>query len=128
MVKLPTFDQATLARSFLLGLIAVTATCAFLDLPAERLTLVPCPVLAATGVPCPGCGMTRSCVALVSGNVGEAWQLHPFAFLLVAVAACVALVPRQSRSVWQSLPSSGRNCLAGVAIALCLGRWVLQLV
>jgi len=41
-----------------------------------------------TGVPCPGCGVTRSIAALLHGGLGEALTLHP----LAPVAAAEALV------------------------------------
>jgi hypothetical protein len=38
----------------------------------------PCAFHAATGLPCPGCGLTRSCMALLHGHPKEAFLLHPF--------------------------------------------------
>ena len=44
------------------------------------------------GAPCPGCGMTRSLLALLSGHFGESWRLHPLAGpLALFAAAAVAL-------------------------------------
>ncbi len=40
--------------------------------------LLQCPVPAATGCRCPGCGMTRSVVALARGDVEASFALHPF--------------------------------------------------
>ncbi|GLH74950.1 hypothetical protein GETHLI_34520 [Geothrix limicola] len=47
-----------------------------------------CAFHAVTGLPCPGCGLTRAFVALAHGQVHEAWTLHPFAFPLFAL--CLA--------------------------------------
>lgn len=33
-----------------------------------------------TGMPCPGCGMTRSFLLILQGQFGKAWELHPFAY------------------------------------------------
>lgn len=41
-----------------------------------------CPVALLTGIPCPGCGMTRALNALVRGDWAEAWLYHPISFLV----------------------------------------------
>src|SRR5690606_14827389 len=46
-----------------------------------------CPSAGWLGVPCPGCGLTRASLLLVSGDVAAALRLHP----LVLVAAPAAL-------------------------------------
>ncbi|MDG2990304.1 DUF2752 domain-containing protein [Candidatus Synechococcus calcipolaris G9] len=37
-----------------------------------------CPMLNLTGIPCPGCGMTRSFMAMVRGEVDQAISFHLF--------------------------------------------------
>ena len=59
-----------------------------------ELSLLPCPVREITSVRCPGCGMTRSCLALARGDLSESWKLQPFAWALVPFAACYAIAPR----------------------------------
>lgn len=36
-----------------------------------------CLVRELTGVPCPGCGITRAYIALAKGDVKLAWHYHP---------------------------------------------------
>lgn len=57
---------------------------------------VPCPFHAVTGLLCPGCGVTRMCLALLRLDVSVAWQanavllvLLPFLGLLLAYRGVV---------------------------------------
>lgn len=49
------------------------------SLTAAGLSLWRCPAQSLLGISCPGCGMTRAVVALLSGHWGRAMQLHPLA-------------------------------------------------
>jgi hypothetical protein len=49
-----------------------------------------CPFRRLTGLPCPGCGLTRSWVYLAHGWWRESLAAHPFG--IVAVVAAAALV------------------------------------
>ncbi len=39
---------------------------------------IPCPFRLATGFKCPGCGISHAIIALVHGNISEAWTQNPF--------------------------------------------------
>ena len=43
-----------------------------------------CPMLNATGVPCPGCGASRACAALLRGNWDDVARYHLLAPLFLA--------------------------------------------
>jgi hypothetical protein len=38
---------------------------------------LPCILKKLTGMDCPGCGIQRSSIALLKGNVGESFMLYP---------------------------------------------------
>lgn len=48
-----------------------------------------CLVRNWTGVPCPGCGVTRAIEAMLRGSYAEAFTLHPLAPFAVAEAVVV---------------------------------------
>jgi hypothetical protein len=60
-------------------------------LPLHLLTDGPsfCPFKIATGLPCPGCGMTRSVVALLHGDLGASLFFHPLGIVVVAASLAV---------------------------------------
>ena len=59
-----------------------------------------CALKRTTGVPCPGCGLTRSWVAAVHGDVAGSVAHHPLGWLLLAYA----LVQAARHGAWLVLP------------------------
>lgn len=61
---------------------------------------IPCAFHASTGLPCPGCGLTRSVMALLHGQVRESVNFHPFGWMLLAgmiFALGVGILPETVR-------------------------------
>jgi hypothetical protein len=77
-------------RAAAAGMVAVAAI--YPTLPGHP-SLV-CPLRAATGIPCPLCGMTRAVVAAVHGHVGASLAFNPGGVVVLALAL-VALVRPQ---------------------------------
>ena len=79
-----------------------------------------CVFAAATGVPCPFCGMTHGVAALGAGDLAGAVAAHPLAPLAVALAlaVAVALVLRRRLAV----APSALWALALLVGAVWLGR------
>ncbi len=123
----PTFSSRALAVLFLVGLAGLALFSMLSGMPAGDVHLLPCPVHSATGVSCPGCGMTRACLALARGELGNAWSLHPFAFFLVPLAAVLVLWPRGSRRAWSRVPSPLRSAAVGLTLCAVLGLWIARL-
>ena len=40
-----------------------------------------CPVVIITGFPCPGCGITRALLLLITGHPVSAWNMNPCIYL-----------------------------------------------
>lgn len=62
---------------------------ALLGMVAPFPVFPPCPLLTATGVPCPLCGMTRSVRSLVRLDPAASLRYQPFGILAAAVAVVV---------------------------------------
>jgi len=58
--------------------------------------LVPCPIKKVFGVRCPGCGMTRATLAILTGDFRKAYSLNPLVFIVVPLV------------VWGILDAIGR--------------------
>jgi len=69
---------AYLVRDRRLGLAMVGGGFLFFGFALLGLNLMPCPFLQVTGLPCPGCGMTRSTFAALRGDFPEVWRTNPF--------------------------------------------------
>lgn len=92
------------------------------------LGLPPCPLRAATGIPCPTCGTTRATVALLHGEVGIAFSLNPLATLagmVFVLGGILAVAWVWVKAPLPQLPSSlslGRALASGLVLAL-LANW-----
>jgi hypothetical protein len=112
-----------------LGVFVVVA----LGIAAVRFEVPVCPAALLFGIPCPGCGLTRATLALMSGDVRRAVDFHPLVFVLAPLffgalgAAAVSFVRGPA-------PHSGRAWLTGRAVtaagwsllALVLGVWIAR--
>ncbi|GAB4468852.1 MAG: hypothetical protein OHK0029_41350 [Armatimonadaceae bacterium] len=95
---------------------------------AARIAGVPslCLFHLLTGLPCPGCGMTRSVVSCAHGNWQTAWSFHPFGPVVFA-GLVVASVQKITRF---PVPPGLRRAIgtgAWCGVAILLGIWILRL-
>ena len=90
---------------------------------------LPCPLRSATGLPCPGCGLTRTADALAHAHLDDVLASDPVgALVLVAIGllAASALARRVGgRSV---LPATATGALPAVLATAVLGRWFALLL
>ena len=117
-----------LARLFLIGLAVVGIYMMVSDKSPDEVSLIPCIFQIVTDVPCPGCGMTRACLALTHGHFTEAWFYHPFSFIIVILAIGAACFPLQLKNVWCNYSKNTRNLIIIFATVLCLSVWIFKLV
>jgi len=78
-------------RKFTFALVGATGlhiALVSLNLPAWE-----CPIFRATGIPCPGCGLSRATVLLLKGDLAGSFRFHAFApIFLFAIAALILSV------------------------------------
>ncbi len=89
---------------------AILLASALLPLPRNGTILgLPsiCPFHNLSGLPCPGCGLTRAFVCLGHGQIGAAFHWHPLGPFLFAATLFCALnslagqeMPRPSKRIW----------------------------
>jgi len=91
-----------------------------------------CVFRSVTGIPCPGCGLTRSMIAGMHGRVGESWRFHRLGLLTLGFIlmqfgyrAGALISPRASRrwSFWEKALNRG---LLGLGLLFVL-NWVVTL-
>lgn len=87
---------ATILRDRRFGLVLVGALGVHIGLASWGLPGWQCPFLNLTGVPCPGCGLTRACMLLARGDVQGSIRFHAFApifLVLIAILIIGTLLP-----------------------------------
>ena len=77
-----------------------------------------CPFRALTGLPCPGCGLTRSWVYAAHGWWRESFASNPFGLVVVAAVVLLAVVVVARRVRRTPPPSIDQALRHPVAIAV----------
>ena len=81
-----------------------------------------CPMLAVTGIPCPGCGMSRAIVYLITGHPAKSLDMHPLAplslILLLYIGWNRYIISRKAKE----LP-----VLIGIGVVLLLVCYVFRM-
>ena len=82
-----------------------------------------CPMLLVTGIPCPGCGMTRAIVLLLSGHPAESLKMHPLAPLAVILFIYIGwnryMIGKKSKTV---------PILLGASVVLLLLCYLIRML
>jgi hypothetical protein len=69
-------------------------------IPPKGIGISVCWMRGQFGIPCPGCGLTRSLSCAMRGHFYESWQFHPFGLVILAmflIVALVSLLPQAQR-------------------------------
>src|SRR6478752_10538865 len=90
-----------------------------------------CASRALFDIECPGCGLTRSFVALAAGDIQESWQLHRLGWLLAL--AVVGQIPyrlyalRQLRETGSPVQPLWPKLFGNFLIAALIINWLLKI-
>ncbi|BDI32962.1 hypothetical protein CCAX7_50130 [Capsulimonas corticalis] len=114
---------------------AVLALSVLLPLPdtTGRILHIPsiCPFYQLTGLPCPGCGLTRAFVLLSHGDWRQSLAFHPMgwaayaAFILVAIDGAPAALQIRDRG-W--LPRRVRSGVLWACVCATLAAGLIRLI
>jgi hypothetical protein len=96
-------------------------------IPLNWLTSGPslCPFKVMTGLPCPGCGLTRSTVAFLHGDITTSFYFHPLGAPMVIALVVFALI--DAWVWWRGSQPGGRRRPASWLpewLILTPGPWV----
>ena len=126
---------------WLVGCLTVLALAASLRTRGSRQVMVPgiqmalpeiCVFRRNTGLDCPGCGLTRSFIAMTGGDWTRAWGLNPAAYLVYALV--VLQIPYRILQIGrllhgqQALHMPGLQWLMWLLAAALIGQWLVKLV
>ena len=112
------------------ALSTVLALSVLLPMPGRdgRIAHLPtvCPFYTLTGLPCPGCGLTRAFVCLGHGQVVQSLHWHPLGLVLYGACVCMWAVrgwewARAAPTAWPAAHTGGRWSVAGLVLLLGFG-------
>jgi hypothetical protein len=115
-----------LAAALVATRFAFAATTDYVFLFGFRLDL-PCLVKQAFGVPCPACGMTRSVVMTLHGDLGRALALNPGGPLLVAGLALLVVALAARALTGSPRPALSRYLVpyAAATLSVLVAHWLV---
>lgn len=113
--------DADVAATLGVGGIVVAAA-----LPADHIENGPvlCLFRRLTGLPCPGCGLTRSWVYLMHGDLTHAFLSNPFGPLLVLAVLALAVAVVRAR-IRHERPPSLESIARARPVQVVFGAWLL---
>jgi len=60
------------------------------------LTGIGCPIRFSTGISCPGCGMSRAVLLMLSGHFRAAFRMHPLVYAVLPAGIWLFFGPEQT--------------------------------
>ncbi len=98
----------------------ISVTCIGAVLVVLMYFTIGCPSRFFFGVACPGCGMTRALIALLSLDFEKAHEMHPLIFIMPVVAVLFFFSAK--------LPKKAANTLAIAFTALMVATFIYRVL
>jgi hypothetical protein len=116
-----------------LAIAALGATALLLLLFSSGVASWPCPFLHLTGIPCPGCGLTRATYFLMRGDVHTSLTYHAFAPVVLiglGLVGTAAVLPDRARQSWidKLVLFEQRTGAVPILLVALLLYWLARLV
>ena len=122
-----TLNSVLLAKMFLILLVLAGIYIRLSGQVLETIYFLPCIFKGVTDIPCPGCGMTRACLAILQGEFSTAWRYHPFSFLLIGLSILIVFQPEYTQETWVAISLIKQKIIVSTLILLCLSLWLVHL-
>ena len=122
-----TLNPVLLAKTFLMLLVLAGIYIRLSGQAFETVHFLPCVFKGVTSIPCPGCGMTRACLAIFQGEFSTAWRYHPFSFLLIGLIILIVFQPEYTQETWGAISLIKQKIIVSILILLCLSLWLVHL-
>ena len=98
---------------------AAALAVSFVWTPSAMPKMEMCLMRRLTGIPCPGCGLSRAFCAISHGELGAAWTFNPFGFVFYVLALALVAWPfvaRANPELERAFTASPRFSRAGVLV------------
>jgi len=83
----------------MMALAAVALGVSFWFTPETLPSTIVCGFRQMSGLPCPGCGLTRSVCSISHGHFGAAWEFNPFGYVFYVAMVLTLLWPLLIRRI-----------------------------
>jgi hypothetical protein len=89
-----------------------------------------CPLKRITGLPCPGCGMTRAVRLVLRGDFAAATHMHPLVWLVLPMLCLFALAELRGyvleRAWGTAMNGVAAKAMFGATVALLASVWTAR--
>lgn len=115
------------------GLIVLGAVALYLGLSLAGLPVWRCPIRAALGIPCPGCGLTEAVMLLLRGDIVSSLKTHAFApiFLFALLLMSTVLVLPESKRhdvIMKVARFESRSGVTAWVLSFLMLYWAFRLI
>jgi hypothetical protein len=83
-----------------------------------------CPFRLLTGLPCPGCGLTRSIGVLAQGNLQLSLNFHPLGIVIVFIALLIMFFPIRFQKIVEEITKLSLKIKLSLSLNLLIILWI----